>query len=1384
MTPKAKYLPLTEEDAQLLGAAARGDLPTLQFLLNRGADVNCRSTQGWTPLLEASDANLTAARLLLLHGADPNLVSDRGYSPLMRAAGHGQSDLVRVLIEAGADLELRDELGQAALDMAVAGSYTGTAMILGQALRKLVVSKGEPNSNPKAYARPSPSRTQSIFIASTFRDMQSERDLFRDVIFPQLEERLSDRRVQIELIDLRWGVNASSADEQQRWREILKVCVGEIQRSRPIFIALLGDRYGWVPPVDSLIEAAREAGIREDASGWSVTELEIRCALNDRRIRDNCLICVREPFDYRHLVETGQMASKTAAEFSEDHRRDAGALTARYRLQDLKESVRPYTLGYSGRWNAERQRVDGLEDWCNQVGEHLWTVLESETRELVRQVPSDWKSTERELFWEFIRDEAQVLDSRSTSLERLLEHVHSSDHERWGICIVADQGHGKSTLLAALCEELRKSNVVLLPHFAGRTVRAQVVGDILRIWTDTLAQYLELEQPALEGAGLKQVGHTFWSLIRQVALSRRIVLVLDELESVHARSEGELLSWLAPHWPRNVRLVISSLGPTAALLERTRGLQRVELGPLQPPAQRRLIESICRRYHRILPPESRRVLLKKRTLAKERAAGNPRWLRLAVEALNLIDQDDFAKAEHDISAASPEDRIRRLLRSVVEELPPTLEGIYRWLLERADRLHDAHKCRVFLGLLSISRIGLRERDLRVLIPKMLGQEWDDTRFATIRRTFRALVGQRSDAWIILDAGFRRAVLGRLGAGGALSFHQALAEHLLELSKADPLRESETTYHLIHAGDRRRLVRHLANLFELMQTAVKAHLSHLHTEDSLDTPDHLLVFQENLAPDLDQTIERMESERIAEPFRRANEALAEEVLRRENGVAWALSLLDEADVEERRTLCEWFQRPLTKVLTDRADIDSLSALAEGLRLVREQSIERTATMEDERWAIDSYLRAGDLKRWAGEYLSALESYRNGERRAKERWESSPQDSILLHDLVIIRSKIGITLHGLGDLSGAAQTLEETLKVARELRLLDDSAPVRVDVAETCIEAGSVYRALRRFDEAKIFLKEARDLMQRPVIGVSREVRDSLLATALEALGGIENDTGNRNVAIALLQQAVDLRSQLLSQNATSTLHQDILARVLLLLADASFENGDTKQAAASFDRASLLLPDEDQDNRKLGNRMHRGRALIGMLKCSSLPRGSEFRLATEKAILEIERVQADFPSNRDTLHYIYNSQIEIGCLFETRMDFDYARKAYARAIQAATAYQTPGSSDATALRDLAAGHMRYGNCCVHEGAWAEAQPHFEQSLELIGAALLAYPKDRNLLRDLIGATWMLGCSYLETGELELADSFLHRCRRSLNEFRDSGFDLDPQLRDIDMALQEK
>ncbi len=86
-------------------------------------------------------------------------------------------------------------------------------------------------------------RSIRVFVSSTFRDMQAEREELIKRVFPQIRRMCEQRGVAWSEVDLRWGVT----DEQKAEGAVLPICLAEIDRSWPYFLGLLGQRYGWVP---------------------------------------------------------------------------------------------------------------------------------------------------------------------------------------------------------------------------------------------------------------------------------------------------------------------------------------------------------------------------------------------------------------------------------------------------------------------------------------------------------------------------------------------------------------------------------------------------------------------------------------------------------------------------------------------------------------------------------------------------------------------------------------------------------------------------------------------------------------------------------------------------------------------------------------------------------------------------------------------------------------------------------------------------------------------------------------------------------------------------------------------------------------------------------
>ena len=116
---KAIDVNLTNQNGEnpLMMAAIEGQLSLVETLvLKNKAEVN---KSGWTPLHYAcTTGKLNVAEFLVSKGAKVNALSQSETTPLMMAVGSGNDQLIKFLLDNGADLRMRNHEGYSAIDVA------------------------------------------------------------------------------------------------------------------------------------------------------------------------------------------------------------------------------------------------------------------------------------------------------------------------------------------------------------------------------------------------------------------------------------------------------------------------------------------------------------------------------------------------------------------------------------------------------------------------------------------------------------------------------------------------------------------------------------------------------------------------------------------------------------------------------------------------------------------------------------------------------------------------------------------------------------------------------------------------------------------------------------------------------------------------------------------------------------------------------------------------------------------------------------------------------------------------------------------------------------------------------------------------------------------
>ena len=205
-----------------------------------------------------------------------------------------------------------------------------------------------------------------VFVSSTFKDMQFERDALNTYVAPLIDSALASHGESVYFGDLRWGVNTTELDSEESSKKVLDVCLDEIDNCKPYMIVLIGERYGWIPGAELLHSAAVTKGI-DTPDDISVTQLEIEYgALLNPDYEGRIL------FYFRNLDKTG-MSDADRRDYeaeSETHRAKLDALKAR-----IAESYPDAIRYYDAKWNPDTRAVEGLMPLMDVIYDDLHRVF-------------------------------------------------------------------------------------------------------------------------------------------------------------------------------------------------------------------------------------------------------------------------------------------------------------------------------------------------------------------------------------------------------------------------------------------------------------------------------------------------------------------------------------------------------------------------------------------------------------------------------------------------------------------------------------------------------------------------------------------------------------------------------------------------------------------------------------------------------------------------------------------------------------------------------------------------------------------------------------------------------------------------------------------------
>ena len=706
-------------------------------------------------------------------------------------------------------------------------------------------------------------RTFRLFVCSTFADLEAERNLLQESVFPRLQRLCLAAGCHFQAIDLRWGISDDAALDQQTMR----VCLEEIERcqkvtSRPNFVVLLGDRYGWRPPQAEIPEAEwaslvthipppdRElveawyrldandlppryhlrsrAGEETAAAVWVPIEAELQAALAaaagaiaDRERRAVYVGSATEQEIVAGVLGTDDAAGRVFCFFRSivGHPGNGNAsrfveplAQTRRLLKELKEALRRFLPGgvyeYPTPWAGQGPSDGHLK----RLGEDVYaTLARAITVEMERVEEVDPLEAEHEAHRAFGEERARFFTGRAEELRRVREYLTGTS--RRPLVVIGEPGSGKSALLARAAEEAERQprHAEIIARFVGVTPGASTGPGLLEELCHRLARRY--------GSGEAAVPRTYPELVAQfgqyLGLStaeRPLVVFLDGLDQLAEGQRPDQLGWLPALLPPDVRLVVSTRPGEAAARATRREPMAFTLPPMPPGDGGRLLDAWLDEGRRTLQSAQRRQVLRQFAVQ-----GRPLWLRLAsAEACRWTSYQQPAALAPDIGGI-----IRRNMLARLE----------------AEGQHGAVLVSRALGFLAASRRGLAEDELLELLsadPEVMAdfrrrspsspsaKRLPPVLWSRLRFDLNPYLAERGvDGALLL--GFYHQEVADVAAGAylggehGLRRHRALAGYFRRQADPDgdgtwaglsPRGLSELPYHLIRAS-------RLSELYELL-----------------------------------------------------------------------------------------------------------------------------------------------------------------------------------------------------------------------------------------------------------------------------------------------------------------------------------------------------------------------------------------------------------------------------------------------------------------------------------------------------------------------------------------------------------------------------------------
>ena len=546
-----------------------------------------------------------------------------------------------------------------------------------------------------------------VFVSSTFKDMQFERDALKSRVAPRIDTFLSLYGENVHFGDLRWGVNTSEMDDLESSKKVLKVCLDEIDDCRPYMIVFIGERYGWIPSSELLKEVERSKGIEVINEDISVTNLEIEYgALLNPDFEGHILFYFRN----LDLTEMSEEERKIYAAESEIHKTKLDTLK-----QKILKMYPNYVRYYDAKYDKSSGNIVNLEPVMDMVYNDLTRIFKIDLDKYnsmpiyIRAMMNSHTRMEKYYKNTYRRED---LDYSLGEWKTDKNYTHTKyDDMPLMHCVCGDIGTGRKTFLATLYEESLKLDTVKIPFIVGMDEftkgKEEFINVLVNVFEDELkikhSEDNSIQHLAKLCKDVASIKKTF-----QIFVMSATKEIYSVIRGIEAYTTGELKGCDI----KNISFYVSHEEDVAAsaplpfyLHSKVTYLQDIE----EKEERIKLVHAILKSKHKELPKEVINLIVSKEN------GGNPLYLSLIIERLLILDHEDFQNIRN---MGDGMEAISTYMSLIVKQSGDDIKNISKELLKELVERINPTLVPLFIRMVSYYKYHLDYEDMVKFFTKM------------------------------------------------------------------------------------------------------------------------------------------------------------------------------------------------------------------------------------------------------------------------------------------------------------------------------------------------------------------------------------------------------------------------------------------------------------------------------------------------------------------------------------------------------------------------------------------------------------------------------------------------------------------------------------------